>query len=115
MRRVYVAGPYSADDVLKVFDNMRKGIRASIDVLLAGFAPFCPWLDYQFSLMLYDHEKLTVEQYYAYSIAWLEVADAVLVLPGFETSKGTMAEIMKAEALDIPIFYNIEELKEWKG
>ncbi len=115
INRVYVAGAYSADNVIAVLDNMRRGMRKSTEVFLAGYSPFSPWLDYQFQLMLRDGEKLTVPDYYRYSMAWLEVADAVLVLPNSEQSKGTQAEIARAKELNIPIFYNLEELKAWKG
>ena len=105
MKRVYIAGPYSANNVISVLDNMRRGIRAGTEALLSGYAPFVPWLDYQFQLMLRDSEKLDVERYYEYSMAWLEVSDAVLVLPGWENSKGTLAEIKRAEELGIPVVY----------
>lgn len=111
MKRVYVAGAYSADNVIKVLDNMRLGMRASTEVMLAGFSPFCPWLDYQFQLMLREGERLSVQDYYNYSMAWLEASEAVLVLPGWENSKGTLAEIAWAKELSIPIYYSLEDLK----
>ena len=110
MKTVYVAGPYSANNVIDVLHNMRRGLKISKDVFLRGFAPFAPWLDYLYTLMLDDGETLSVEQYYAYSMAWLEKADCVLVLPGYEQSKGTMAEIEKAKELGIPIYYNIKDI-----
>lgn len=112
MKRVYVAGAYSANNVISVLDNMRRGIRLSTEVLLAGYAPFSPWLDYQFQLMLRSGEKLTIEHYYNYSIAWLVVSNAVLVVPGSENSNGTQNEIQIAEELDIPVFYSLEDLNE---
>jgi len=48
---------------------------------------------------------LTVEDYYRYSMAWLEVADEVWVLPNSESSKGTQAEIKRAKELFIPVKY----------
>lgn len=111
MKRVYVAGAYSADNVLSVLDNMRRGMRTATEVLLSGYAPFCPWLDFHFQLMLRDGETLTVQDYYEYSLAWLKVADAMLVLPNSEKSKGTQAEVMTAMELQIPIYYSLEELR----
>lgn len=112
MKRVYVAGPYSADNVLDVLGNLQRGIRMSVRVMLAGYAPFCPWLDFLFCLLLREGESLSVPQFYAYSLAWLEVSDAVLVLPKFEKSKGTLAEIARAEELGIPVYCSLEELQE---
>jgi hypothetical protein len=111
MKRVYVAGAYSADNVVSVLDNMRRGMRVSTEVLLAGYAPFCPWLDYHFQLMLREGETLTVRDYYQYSLAWLEASDAVLVLPDSENSKGTQAEIARARELNIPVYYNLDDLQ----
>jgi len=110
MKRVYVAGSFSADNVISVLDNMRIGMRASVEVLLAGFSPFCPWLDYHFNLMLREGEKLRVEDFYNYSLAWLDVSDAMFVIPNSESSKGTQAEIIRAKELNIPIFYTMELL-----
>ena len=110
-KRIYVAGAYSAPNVISVLDNMRRGMRAGLEVLLAGYAPFVPWFDYHFQLQLRDGEELTLEKYYNYSMAWLETSDAILVLPNWEESKGTQAEIKRAKELGIPVFFSLEELK----
>lgn len=110
--RVYVAGAYSADNVITILDNMRKGLRVSTEVMLMGFAPFSPWLDYQFQLMLREGEKLEVKDYYEYSLAWLEASDVVLLLPNSEHSKGTQGELKRAEELKIPIVNNIKQLTD---
>lgn len=109
MKRIYVAGPYSDNNVISVLDNIREGMRISTQILLLGFAPFCPWLDFHFQLMLRNGEMLTVSDYYNYSLAWLEVSDAMLVISGWEKSKGTAAEIDFAREKGIPIFYSIKE------
>jgi len=44
-------------------------------------------------------------------MAWLVVSDAVLVLPGWLNSKGTIAEVDKASRLSIPIFHSLDDLK----
>jgi len=110
MKRVYVAGPYSADNVITVLDNIREGVRISTRVLLAGYAPFCPWMDFHFQLMLRENEELTVQNYYDYSMAWLEASDAVLVYKLRPDSKGTAAEIDRALELGIPVFYSLNSL-----
>jgi len=112
MVKIYVAGPYSDNNVVSVLHNIRKGIEMSYEVFSNGMAPFCPWLDYQYVLM--DKEsKLTLQDFYDYSIAWLEVSDAMLVLPNYESSKGTLKEIEFAKEKNIPVFYNIKELLQW--
>jgi hypothetical protein len=101
MKKIYVAGKYSADNIIQGLHNMREGMKASAKILKLGYAPFCPFLDYQFSFF----EDITVEEYYAYSMAWLEVSDEVWVLPGREQSKGVKAEIKRAGELKIPVNY----------
>ena len=113
LRRIYVAGSYSAPNVVEVLNNMRRGMRKSVEVLLAGYAPFCPWLDYQFNLMLQEGEELILEHFYNYSLAWLEVSDAILVLPNSEKSKGTQAEIERANEIGIPVFHSLEDLQNF--
>jgi len=111
VKRVYVAGAYSADNVITVLDNMRIGMRVATEILLKGYSPFVPWFDFHFQLMLRENESLTVEDYYKYSIDWLEVSDVLYVLPNSEHSKGTQAEIEFAKENNIPIIYDINELK----
>jgi hypothetical protein len=91
-----------------VLENIRKGQRASVEILLAGHEPFCPWLDYQFQFMLREEENLTVKDYYRYSMAWLEVSDAMVILDGWKDSKGTLAEIKRAQELNITIHHGVE-------
>jgi hypothetical protein len=115
MKRVYVAGAYSAGDVIKVLDNIREGLRWATKVFLMGYAPFAPWLDFHFQLMLREGENLTVNNYYEYSLAWLRAADIVFVIPNWENSRGTIREIDEAMRLDIPVVYDINELQNICG
>jgi hypothetical protein len=98
--RIYVAGSYSADNVIDVLKNIQRGTAYCARLLKEGHTPFCPWLDYQFH---FYEPTLTVEDYYRYSMGWLEVSEMVHVLPGSENSKGTSKEIARAVTLGIPI------------
>lgn len=112
MKRLYIAGAYSSDNILGVLDNIRTGIRAGTEAMLQGYAPFVPWLDFQFHLMLRGDEMLSVKDYQNYSLEWLKVCHAMWVLPGHENSKGTAVEIKLAEELGIPIYYRKPWIKE---
>jgi hypothetical protein len=85
-------------------------MRVCTEVMLAGFAPFAPWHDYHYQLALKDNEKLSIEDYYNYSIAWLKVSDTVLLIDGWQLSTGAINERDIAEQLNIPIFYSLEDL-----
>jgi hypothetical protein len=112
MKRIYVAGSYSSTDYVEIFENMRNGMRVAVEVYLAGYAPFTPWHDHHHFFMLREGEKITLENMYTFSLAWLEASDAILVLPNSENSKGTQAEIVRAKELGIPVFYDLENLKK---
>lgn len=100
---VYVAGKYSANNVMDVLENIRVGTKKCAELLKKGFVPFCPWLDYQFK---FYEPSLKLEDYYRYSIAWLERSDIVYVLPNYEKSKGTLKEIKRAQELGIPVIFS---------
>jgi len=111
MKKVYVAGAYSANNVLDVLHNIRKGIQLSATVFKAGYAPFSPWLDYHFVLED-DNRELTVSHFYDYSMEFLKVCDAVLLVPGWEDSNGTKKEIEMANQMEIPIFERLRDLEK---
>ena len=107
--KVYVAGPYSSDNVLGVLSNIRKGNHVAYQLLQLGFAPFSPWLDHLFVLMDFNND-LTVNDFYEYSMEWLRVSDAIFVQGDWSKSKGTKAEVEEAELLGIPVFYDLTKL-----
>ena len=113
MKRVYVAGPYSAKDTISMLKNIRKGIRMGAELLLLGFAPFIPWLDYNVFLQLKEDEEVTVERIREYSMCWLRASDVVLVLKGWENSVGTLDEIDEAETHNIPVLFSKEDLVKY--
>ena len=63
--------------------------------------------------MLREGEKLTVQNFYDYSITWLKASDCVLLVNNWHGSIGTKIEIEKAGELDIPIFCSLLELDKW--
>lgn len=105
MRRIYIAGKYSAPTVLEGLENIRKGQRAATEILLQGNAVFCPWCDHQLFLQLRDGEEISAEDIKAHSMKWLEVSDLVYVIKGWENSVGTKEEIARAKKLKIPVVY----------
>lgn len=114
--RIYVAGAYSANNIIEMFHNIGRGQDLSYCAFLAGFAPFVPWFDYPFTMKDHATKKIVVKDFYEYSLAWLEVCEAILVVrEGYEKSKGTMVEIKRAYELNIPVFFSVKELVEHFG
>ena len=112
MKIIYVAGPYSAGNVIDVLKNIGRGQKVCAELFQRGFAPFCPWHDKSF---ITDNPEavFNVEQFYEYSMEFLRRSDAVLLIPGWKDSKGTLSEIKTAESFGIPVFTNDQDLIEW--
>ena len=108
IKRVYVAGKYNADNVEKVLNNIKRGTQVCVELLKKGYIPFCPWLDYNFHWF----GDLTIDDYYRYSMGWLEVSDCIYVLRGSDLSVGTQKEIERAKELNIPVLYEGKDLLE---
>lgn len=100
MRYIYVSGPYSHGDQAA---NVRAAIEAANVLLDAGYIPYCPHLSH-FHHMLFPHDYETWMQL---DLAWLEMCDAVVRLPGH--SPGADREVTRAHELGIPVYYSVEE------
>jgi hypothetical protein len=98
--RVYVSGPYSADPERSI----QAAIRAADQLLTAGHAPLVPHLKHPW-ITTTDH---SYEAWLGVDLAWLQVADAVLRLPGH--SPGADRETAVAHQLGIPVHHNIQDL-----
>jgi hypothetical protein len=120
MKKVYVAGAYSDDNVLGVLRNIGRGEDISCQLFDLGYAPFTPWFDKEFVIRNWAH-SFTVDSFYKYSIEWLKASDCVLVVPNvpglkiWQESKGTLKEIEIAEEYHIPVFYSITDLVNYYG
>lgn len=112
MKKVYVAGAISANNLEGGLRNLRQGILMGAELLKAGFAPFVPHLDFQYCLV--QDERIPVETFYEYDLEWLKVCDYILVLPNSENSKGVKEEIETAERLGIKIFTSVVELMQYE-
>lgn len=109
MKRVYVAGAYSADNVIDVLKNIGRGEYYTALIFKAGFAPFCPWHDKDYVIKNWGSD-FTIQEFYNYSLAWLEVSDYLFLVPGWQNSKGTLLEIEFAKNHNIKIFENLTDL-----
>ena len=119
MIKVYVAGPYSDDNVMGVLKNIGRGEEYAAKLFQMGFAPFTPWHDRDFVIQNW-REEFDVEKFYEYSMEWLKVSDVMFVVPDYEglknsiQSKGTVKEIEMAKKLNIPVFDSIFNIGQYK-
>ena len=109
MIAIYIAGKLN-DGAVGYLHNVHKMMVVAEGVRLAGFAPFVPAIDLLMGIK-FGYENY--EDYFDGSQAWLIRSDAVLLVPGWETSKGTEREIQTAKDNNIPVFESLEELVEY--
>lgn len=114
MLKVYVAGAISSSTVEGGLKNIRKGIVMGAELLSMGVSPYVPHLDYQFNLVQ-SEAHIDVDTYYKHDLEWLKLCDCMLVLPGWEHSKGVNNEIAFAEQNNIPIYFSKEQLIKYQN
>lgn len=102
MKRIFIAGPYTLNDVAK---NVKNSMDIANELINAGYAPFCPHLTH----FLHINNWQPYKKWLAIDLVFLEKCDAVLRIPG--KSKGADGEVRRAKKLKIPVFYSINELK----
>lgn len=126
MKRVYLAGPIKKGDLLH---NIEQADKAFADLLRGGVAPWVPhWSCYHGSgrwvgddNMGFPKQVIAVANPAAggfgsklwvdMDLAWVEVAEAILRLPG--ESVGADREVEHAKKHGVPIFYSVEEVLRW--
>lgn len=115
-KKVYVAGAYSANNVIDVLRNIGRGEKEASDLFLMGYAPFTPWHDKDF-ILKNPLNNFNVDDFLEYSMEWLKVSDVVYIVPNvpgmtdWKDSKGTLAEIETANEFGIPVCFSIRELQ----
>lgn len=114
MKRVYVAGAYSGDNVIEILQNIGRGEWYAAQIFKLGYSPFVPWHDKDFVIKLWNKE-LNVNMFYEYSLTWLKVSDIMFLVPGWEKSNGTLKEIEIAKKLGIKILTELDKLNEIHG
>jgi hypothetical protein len=98
--RVYVAGPYSPLDRREEtrLENIRRASEAAQQLLNAGHIPFCPH-----TMTAGWEETCGYDDFLRLGIEWLAACDAILLLPGWEQSKGARREHEEAVTLGLLI------------
>lgn len=105
--RVYIAGKLN-DMAVDYLHNVHKMMETAEQVRLAGFSVFVPAIDL---LMGIKNGYKNYHDYFDNGQPWLMAADAVFLVPGWETSEGTAAEVITAGKLGIPVFTELSELE----
>jgi hypothetical protein len=110
MKLVYVAGPFRGPTAWDIEQNIRRAEEVGMDVAKAGAMPVIPHANTRFF-----HGTLTDAFWLEGTLEMLRRCDAVVMVPGWGESRGSIAEKAEAERLGLPVFVNLPQLVEWMG
>lgn len=104
MRLVYLAGPYRSNSIWGVKRNIEAAAVVARELWAMGLPTICPHLN----TGLMDGLDIDCSVFLDGDLEMLERSDLMVVLPNYERSQGTLAEIEHARSGkcgDMPIFY----------
>lgn len=102
---VYIAGPIGKGP--QVHHNVLAAIDAAHEVREMGLLPYVPHLSWYWQIV---HPR-AYEDWMAQDFEWIKRCDALLRLPGM--SPGADREVAFAFDRGIPVFTDLEHLREW--
>jgi len=99
MKLIYIAGPYRGPNTWAIEQNIRRAEDAAVLVWRAGHAALCPHANAR------HMEGVTSDEHVlAGTMEMLRRCDAVLLIPGWQASRGAVAEQEEAVNLGLPVF-----------
>lgn len=119
MKIVFIAGPYKGDGTFEAIErNIREAEKYQIALANRGVGFFCAQ---NHTEHFGSRKGATAPEdfYYELDLQFLKrVADAVLAIPGWESSFGAKREVEWAKEKGMKIFYpkdpaDIEEIVQW--
>lgn len=108
MKLIYIAGPYTSDTKYGIQENIMVAVNAAIYLRQNGIACFVPHLE-----SMFHNDSITESEWMNQFIEILFRCDGILLLPGWQNSKGTNIEKQKAEEMCIPVFYDKLSVVKW--
>ncbi len=106
IKLVYISGRFTAPTTWAIEQNIRRAEEAGMYVAECGAMPIIPHANTRFFHGLAGTpEKL----WYEGTLELLRRCDAVVMVSGYETSKGAMAEYEEALRLRIPRFFVVDD------
>lgn len=104
MIKIFVSGPYTNGDVAQ---NVKAAMDISDQLIIDGFAPYCPHLTH----FLHINHPQPYEKWLELDIEFLTYCNGLLRLPG--TSNGADSEVHFAKKRGIPVFFELGDLKNY--
>lgn len=108
---VYISGPYTASTPEGVVANVERARQAACELMRLGYAVICPHT----MTAGWEREGIPYEQFIAADLEIVRRCDAVLLLPGWEGSRGARAEFEMAAKAGVPTFLFLEDVIAHSG
>ena len=103
--RVYIASPYTIGNKQ---ENVETQIKMAAKLISFGYNPFWPLASHYVDLYIHNSWDTWMDL----DLDWILACDCLLRLPG--ESKGADMEVTFALEHNIPVFYSVDELENWK-
>lgn len=107
---VYIAGPYRAATPAGIELNIQAARSLGLQAVRRGWAPIIPHCN--FALLDLVDPNIGDSFWLAATMEHMRRSDAVLLVPGWQNSSGTQAEVREAHRLNIPVFHTLEKLTD---
>lgn len=104
MKKVYVSGPYTG----MVLDNVAHALHWAHGVAIAGAHPIVPHTSFPQAGSDWDEAMRLCK-------VQLHQCDAVLLIPGWEQSRGAVQEMNWAMEAGMQVFFTLNQLQDWIG
>lgn len=105
---IYVAGRYRAPDRAAIAQNIAAARQVGMETARLGWFPVIPHSNT--SHMDHYLPELGDDYWLSGTKELMERCDALVLVPGWETSEGTKGEIARADELRIPVYRSLEQL-----
>lgn len=100
LRVIYIAGPFRGAHAWAVAQNVHRAECVAYQVFESGHVALCPHTNTR-----HFDSSLPDQVFIDGTLELMRRCDAVIVLPGWQKSQGTLGEIEEATRLGMPVAY----------
>lgn len=108
MRVCYIAGPFRHSSPAQMAAHVLTAQAAAADLARLGWAPYCPHANLGHAYGQIDEPLAT-----RINTRFLDLADAIYLLPGWEASPGAQQEVRHMRRSRKPTFDSLAAVRAW--
>jgi hypothetical protein len=118
--RIYIAGPITPRGMRPDTDNyaieyllnIRDMVATKRSLMKKGWSPYCPGEDMLTFLVGGDGVAISESEIKLTSMEWLDASEAIIMVRGWTSSPGALAEFNFARGKKIPIYLSLDEVPD---